>query len=107
MQNWLWFIGAAFCEIAGCYAFWAWLRLEKSPLWLVPGTLSLMVFAYVLTRVEADFAGRTFAAYGGVYIVSSLVWLFIVEDTRPHQWDILGALFCIVGAGIILFAGRI
>jgi small multidrug resistance family-3 protein len=107
VQNWLWFIGAAFCEIAGCYAFWAWLRLEKSVLWLVPGTVSLMVFAYILTRVEADFAGRTFAAYGGVYIVSSLVWLFIVEDTRPHQWDILGALFCIIGTGIILFAGRV
>ncbi len=60
-----WYMLAAVGEIGGCFAFWAVLRLDKSPLWLVPGALALAFFAYALTRVEADAAGRAFAAYGG------------------------------------------
>jgi small multidrug resistance family-3 protein len=55
-----------------------------------PGVLSLIVFAYALTRVEADAAGRGFAAYGGIYIVASLVWLKVVEGVAPDRWEILG-----------------
>jgi small multidrug resistance family-3 protein len=65
---------AAVAEIAGCYAFWAWLHLDKSPLWLLPGLASLALFAWALTRIDADFAGRAYAAYGGIYILASLVW---------------------------------
>ncbi|MDQ4421641.1 YnfA family protein [Sphingobium sp. DEHP117] len=97
---------AAFAEIAGCFAFWAWLRLDKSPLWVIPGVASLCLFAYLLTHVESDYAGRAFAAYGGVYIVSSLLWLWIVEGARPDRWDLMGALVCLAGAAIILFAPR-
>lgn len=75
MQNLPIFFAAALAEIGGCFAFWAWFRLEKSPLWLIPGLLSLAVFAWLLTLSPSDQAGRTYAAYGGVYIVSSLVWL--------------------------------
>lgn len=57
---------AALVEIAGCFAFWAWSRLDRSPLWLGPGMVALAAFALALTRVEADFAGRSYAAYGGV-----------------------------------------
>lgn len=60
------YIGAAFAEIGGCFPLWAWLRLGKSPLWLLPGAVSLLAFAYLLTRVEAEAAGRAYAAYGGV-----------------------------------------
>ena len=56
------YLGAAVAEIAGCFAFWAWLRLDKSPAWLVPGMISLAVFAFLLTRIDSDFAGRAFAA---------------------------------------------
>lgn len=66
------YLGAALAEIAGCFAFWAWLRLDKSPLWLIPGTLSLVLFAYLLTLVDTSAAGRAFAAYGGVYIAASI-----------------------------------
>ena len=66
------YAGPALAEIAGCFAFWAWLRLDKSPVWLVPGILSLTLFAYLLTLVESEVAGRTYAAYGGVYIVASI-----------------------------------
>ncbi len=57
-------------------------------------------------RVEADMAGRAYAAYGGVYIVASLAWLWTVEGARPDRWDVLGATLCILGAGVILFGPR-
>lgn len=100
------YIGAALAEIAGCFAFWAWLRMGKSPLWLIPGMLSLALFAWLLTLVDADHAGRAYAAYGGVYIVSAIVWLWLVEGTRPDRWDILGGTICLAGAAIILFGPR-
>lgn len=100
------YLGAAAAEIAGCFAFWAWLRLGKSIWWIVPGTLSLMAFAYLLTCVDSLFAGRAYAAYGGVYIVSSLFWLWAMEGQRPDRWDIAGAAICLIGAAVIMFGQR-
>lgn len=100
------YIGAALAEIAGCYAFWAWLRLDKSPWWLLPGVAALCLFAYFLTLVEAEHAGRTYAAYGGVYIVSALVWLWFAESVKPDNWDAIGAAICMVGAAVILWGPR-
>lgn len=102
----LFYAAAAFAEIAGCFAFWAWLRSAKSILWIVPGVVSLVLFALALTRAEADFAGRAFAAYGGVYIAASLLWLYGVEGIRPDRWDLIGAMVCLAGAGIILYGPR-
>jgi small multidrug resistance family-3 protein len=102
----IFYIGAALAEIAGCFAFWAWLRLDKSPLWTLPGTASLVLFAALLTQIDSAFAGRTYAAYGGVYIVASLFWLWAVEGNPPDLWDILGAVLCLVGAAIILWGPR-
>ncbi len=65
---------AALAEIAGCFAVWAWWR-GATPLWLLPGVASLVLFAWLLAQVEAGFAGRAFAAYGGVYISASLLWM--------------------------------
>ncbi|MBZ9822515.1 YnfA family protein [Mesorhizobium sp. CA4] len=97
---------AALAEIAGCFSFWAWWRLEKSPLWLLPGLASLALFALLLSLVETDAAGRADAAYGGIYIVASLGWLWLVEGARPDRWDLAGAALCIVGASVILLAPR-
>lgn len=77
------FLVAALAEIGGCFAFWAWLRLDRSPLWLIPGMVSLAIFAWVLALSEAEAAGRTFAAYGGIYIAASLVWLKVIEGVHP------------------------
>lgn len=106
MHSLPYFFLAAFAEIAGCFAFWAWLRLGKTYLWAIPGIMSLVFFAWVLTRVDVDFAGRTYAAYGGIYIMSSLIWLWVVEKTKPDSWDLIGALLCLLGASIILLAPR-
>jgi small multidrug resistance family-3 protein len=100
------YVAAAIAEIAGCFAFWAWLRLGKSAWWLVPGVASLALFAYLLTRIDSGFAGRAYAAYGGVYIAMSLGWLWVVELQRPDRWDALGALICLLGAAVIIFGPR-
>jgi small multidrug resistance family-3 protein len=100
------YAGAALAEIAGCFAVWAWMRHGASALWLVPGILSLAVFAWLLTLAPSNLAGRAYAAYGGVYIVASLVWLWLVEKQRPDTWDMTGAAICVLGAAIILFAPR-
>lgn len=100
------FVCAAFCEIAGCFSFWGYFRLHRSGLWLVPGVGFLVVFAWLLSRADVAFAGRTYAAYGGVYILASLVWLAVVERGTPDRWDVLGAAICLVGAGVILWGPR-
>ena len=95
---------AALAEIAGCFSFWAWLRMGRSPWWLAPGLASLIAFAALLTLVPANAAGRAYASYGGIYIVASLLWLWIVENRRPDLWDLTGAAACLLGAAIILLA---
>lgn len=97
---------AAIAEIAGCFAFWSWLKLGKSVWWLVPGAASLAAFAWLLTLVPSEAAGRAFAAYGGVYIVASLVWMWLVEQTVPDRFDIAGAGLCLAGAAVIVAAPR-
>ena len=106
MTSFAFYAIAAVAGIIGCFAFWAWLRLDKSVYWILPGIVSLIVFAVLLTRINSMFAGRTFAAYGGVYIVASLLWLWIIEGQRLDKWDILGAIICIAGAVLILFGHR-
>lgn len=100
------FILAAVLEIAGCFAFWQWHRADKSALWLIPGAVSLAAFAYILARAEVAFAGRAYAAYGGIYIGSALLWLWIIEGKRPDAWDAGGAAVCIAGAMMILLGPR-
>lgn len=102
----IFYVVAALAEIAGCFAFWAWLRLGKSIWWLVPGMAALALFAYLLTLVEAEHAGRAYAAYGGVYIVAAIGWLWLVEGAKPDRWDVIGAAVCLIGAAIILFGPR-
>lgn len=100
------YLGAALAEIAGCFAFWAWIRLDRSALWLLPGMASLALFAWLLTQAPSEFAGRAYAAYGGVYIAASLSWLWLVEAKIPDRWDLIGAGFCLLGAGLILLPAR-
>ena len=79
--------------------------MQKSPVWVLPGVVSLVVFALALTRIDAAAAGRAYAAYGGIYILTSLFWLWAVEGVQPSRWDIVGASLCVIGAGVILMTG--
>lgn len=106
MKTQLTFVSAAFFEIAGCYALWAVFRLGKSALWLGPGFLSLIAFAYLLTLAEPAHAGRTYAAYGGIYVVASIIWMVAVEKVVPDWWDLLGALLCVAGTLVITLGPR-
>ena len=106
MKAYFLFSIAALAEIAGCFAFWAWWRLDRPVWWLAPGMLSLAIFAGVLALVPSDAAGRTYAAYGGIYIVASLLWLWLGEGRLPDRWDVGGGLVCLAGAALILFGPR-
>jgi small multidrug resistance family-3 protein len=97
---------AALAEIAGCFAFWAWMKLDKPIWWLIPGMASLALFAWLLTLIETAAAGRAYAAYGGIYIAASLAWLWIVEGVRPDRWDATGVVLALAGTAIILGGPR-
>jgi small multidrug resistance family-3 protein len=104
MQTFAFFLIAALGEISGCYAFWAWLKLGKSIFWIVPGLFALIIFAVALTRIDAANAGRVYAAYGGIYILSSLIWLWMIEGVKPDKWDLLGVTISVIGTIVILFS---
>jgi small multidrug resistance family-3 protein len=67
---------------------------------------SLALFAWLLALVPSEVAGRTFAAYGGIYILASLIWLWLVEGRAPDRWDMSGAAVCLLGTSLILFGPR-
>ncbi len=97
---------AALAEIAGCFSFWAWLKLDKPIFWLLPGMACLALFAWLLTLVDSAAAGRAYAAYGGIYIAASLGWLWLVEGVRPDRWDMTGVALALAGTVIILAGPR-
>ncbi len=97
---------AALLEIGGCFAFWAWWRLDRSPWWLLPGVAALAAFAWVLAQSDAAGAGRAYAAYGGVYILSAVLWGWAVEGLVPDRFDLTGAALCVAGCAVILFGPR-
>jgi small multidrug resistance family-3 protein len=100
------YAAAALAEIAGCFAFWSVLRLGK-PLWLLaPGIAALALFAWLLTLSSDDAAGRAFAAYGGIYIVASLVWMVAIERTAMGRGDWIGGALALAGCITILAVRR-
>lgn len=99
------FLVTALAEIVGCYLPYLWLR-EGKPVWLlVPGALSLMAFAWLLS-LHPTAAGRVYAAYGGVYIFTAILWLWAVDGVRPTAWDLVGSGVALVGMAIIMFGPR-
>jgi small multidrug resistance family-3 protein len=101
MKTLLLFLATAVAEIVGCYLPYLWLKQGKSA-WLLPGALSLALFAWLLSMHETS-AGRVYAAYGGAYIGVAICWLWIVDGVRPTAWDAAGAAVALLGMGIIMF----
>lgn len=100
------FVLTAFAEIGGCFATYAVLRQAKHPVWLLVAMACLFAFAWLLTLHPTEGAGRVYAAYGGVYITASLLWLWWIEGQTPDRWDITGGFFCLLGAGVIMLMPR-
>tara|TARA_R100000935_G_C2782442_1_gene142308 strand:- start:273 stop:608 length:336 start_codon:yes stop_codon:yes gene_type:complete len=99
------FLVTALAEIVGCYLPYLWLREGKTIWLLVPGALSLMAFAWLLS-LHPTAAGRVYAAYGGVYIFTAILWLWAVDGVRPTAWDLVGSGVALVGMAIIMFGPR-
>lgn len=95
----------AVAEILGCYAPYLWLRRSYFAWLLAPAALSLAAFAWLLT-LHPFAAGRTYAAYGGIYVSIALLWLWLIEGVVPDKWDVIGGAVTVVGMAIIAFAPR-
>ncbi|MDD2990949.1 MAG: YnfA family protein [Zoogloea sp.] len=90
----------ALMEIIGCYLPWLVLRQGRSVLWLLPAAAALALFAWLLT-LHPTAAGRTYAAYGGMYIAVALLWLRFVDGVALTRWDAVGAAIALAGMAVI------
>lgn len=100
------FILAGLCEIGGGYLIWLWLRNDQSA-WLgLFGGLLLMAYGVVTTFQSFPTFGRVYAAYGGVFIVLSLLWAYWIDHEPPDKFDVIGALICIVGVLVMVLPSR-
>ena len=100
------YLAAALAEIGGCFAFWSWMRSGASAWWLAPGVASLGLFAWLLTLAEPAAAGRAFAAYGGIYILTAIAWMVVIERVPATRADAIGVLLCLAGCAVILVGRR-
>lgn len=100
------FVVAALFEIGGAWLIWQGIREHKGWIWIGAGVLALGVYGCVATlQPDANF-GRILAAYGGIFIAGSLLWGMLADGFRPDRWDVIGALICLAGVGIIMYAPR-
>ena len=99
------FILAALFEIAGGYLIWLWLRENKG--WLVGLTGAALLFVYgVVPTLQPSHFGRVYAAYGGIFIMSSIIWGRVIDKKKPDRYEIVGAGVALIGAAIIMYAPR-
>jgi len=96
------FVVTAIMEIVGCFLPHLWLRGKAGPWVLLPAALALMAFVWLLS-LHPTAAGRTYAAYGGVYVATAIVWLWLVDGVRPSAHDLVGSSVALLGMGIIVW----
>jgi len=96
------FILAGLCEIGGGYLVWLWLREHKSPIYGLIGAVVLMLYGVVPTLQPAHF-GRVYAAYGGVFVVMSILWGWGIDHIRPDRFDLIGGFICLIGVFLIMY----
>ncbi len=99
------FVLAGLCEIGGGYLVWLWLRGGKPAGFAVAGAMLLIVYGMIPTLQPAHF-GRVYAAYGGMFIILSLLWGWGADGTRPDRFDVVGAVMCLVGVAVIMYMPR-
>jgi small multidrug resistance family-3 protein len=100
------FVLAALLEIGGAWLVWQGVREHRGLVWIGAGVLALGLYGFAATlQPDAQF-GRILAAYGGVFVAGSLLWGAVVDGYRPDRFDVAGALLCLVGVGVIMYAPR-
>ena len=97
---------AALAEIGGAWLVWQGWREHRGVLWIAGGILALGAYGFVATFQPDPNFGRILAAYGGVFVAGSLVWGMVVDKFEPDRWDVLGAVICLLGVAVIMYAPR-
>ena len=100
------FLAAALAEIGGAWLVWQGVREHRGWLWIGLGVVALGLYGFVATLQPQAHFGRILAAYGGVFVAGSLLWGMVVDGFRPDRWDVTGALVCMVGVAVIMYAPR-
>lgn len=100
------FVLAAVAEIGGAWLVWQGVREHRGVLWVGLGVISLGLYGFVATFQPDPNFGRILAAYGGVFVAGSLAWGMVLDGFRPDRWDITGALLCLAGVAVIMYAPR-
>lgn len=100
------FVLAALFEIGGAWLVWQGVREQRGWAWIGGGVIALGVYGFVATlQPDAEF-GRILAAYGGVFVAGSIAWGMVADGYRPTRWDVVGALICLAGMAVIMYAPR-
>lgn len=100
------FVVAAFFEIGGAWLVWQGVREHKGWVWIGAGIVALGLYGFAATlQPDASF-GRILAAYGGVFVAGSLAWGMVADGFKPDRWDVTGALICLAGVAVIMYAPR-
>lgn len=106
LRSVLLFVVAAVAEIGGAWLIWQGVRQQRGLVWIGAGIVALALYGFVATlQPDANF-GRILAAYGGVFVAGSLAWGMLVDGFRPDRFDVIGALVCLVGVAVIMYAPR-
>jgi small multidrug resistance family-3 protein len=100
------FVAAAIIEIGGAWLVWQGVREHRGWVWIGAGVIALGIYGFVATLQPDAHFGRILAAYGGVFVAGSLVWAMTVDKYRPDRWDVIGALICLAGVALIMYAPR-
>ncbi|GAA0521233.1 UPF0060 membrane protein [Saccharopolyspora subtropica] len=100
------FVLAAIAEIGGAWLVWQGVRELRGLLWIGAGVVALGLYGFAATLQPDPHFGRILAAYGGVFVAGSLLWGVFVDGFRPDRWDVIGALICLLGVAVIMYAPR-
>ncbi len=100
------FAVAALFEIGGAWLVWQGIREHKGWVWIGAGVVALGLYGVVATLQSDDNFGRILAAYGGVFVAGSIAWGMVADGYRPDRWDVAGALVCLAGMAVIMYAPR-
>jgi small multidrug resistance family-3 protein len=100
------FVLAAIAEIGGAWLVWQGVREDRGVAWIGAGIVALAAYGFVATLQDDPNFGRILAAYGGIFVAGSLAWGIVADGFRPDRFDIAGAVICLVGVGVVMWAPR-